>query len=219
MVLLPLVSLHHTHRTSHTVVVASSSFDLASRHVPARASRSAPRRLVDVIPVDEVTATTTASTEPSAVTVAARHVTAAATTSHPHTSTTVHKRTTTTTTTKPKKTTSTTAHSKSPSAASPPSSPPQMRSYTPPSAPASSGQSETGQATWYQTSDPAMCAHKTLPMGTIVTVTDVDNGKTTTCRVGDRGPYVDGRIIDLSPEAFSKLAPLSEGVLNVKITW
>jgi peptidoglycan lytic transglycosylase len=218
LVLLPLVSLHHTHRTSHTVVAASSSFDLAARHVPARASRSAPRRLVDVIPVDEVTATTTTSTEPVAVSVAARHVSATASSSHPHTSTTVHKRTTTTTT-KPKKTTTTTSHSKSPSAASPPASPPKLRPYTPPSAPASSGQSETGQATWYQTPDPAMCAHKTLPMGTIVTVTDVDNGKSTTCKVGDRGPYVDGRIIDLSPEAFSQLAPLSEGVLNVKITW
>jgi rare lipoprotein A len=64
-----------------------------------------------------------------------------------------------------------------------------------------------------------MCAHKTLPMGTVVTVTNVDNGKSTTCRVGDRGPYVEGRIIDLSPEAFSQLAPLSEGVINVKLTW
>jgi rare lipoprotein A len=94
-----------------------------------------------------------------------------------------------------------------------------MRPSTPPAAGPSTGQSETGQATWYDAPDPTMCAHKTIPMGTVLTVTDVDNGKSTTCKVGDRGPYVEGRIVDLSPETFSQLAPTSAGVINVKITW
>jgi peptidoglycan lytic transglycosylase len=64
-----------------------------------------------------------------------------------------------------------------------------------------------------------VCAHKSIAMGTIVKVTNIENGKSTTCKVGDRGPYVEGRIIDLSPEAFSQLAPLSDGVINVKLEW
>jgi rare lipoprotein A (peptidoglycan hydrolase) len=87
-------------------------------------------------------------------------------------------------------------------------------------APARDGErSETGKGTWYDSGTPGVCAHKTLPFGTVVTVTNVANGKSVTCTVHDRGPYVDGYIIDLNPQEFSKIAPLSAGVINARITW
>lgn len=49
--------------------------------------------------------------------------------------------------------------------------------------------------------DDYTCAHKSLPFGTKLKVTRVDNGKSVVVRVNDRGPYVDGRIIDLSVAA------------------
>lgn len=48
-------------------------------------------------------------------------------------------------------------------------------------------------------------AHKTLPFGTILLVTNLENGKTTTVRINDRGPYARGRIIDLSMAAKKEL--------------
>jgi uncharacterized protein YabE (DUF348 family) len=78
---------------------------------------------------------------------------------------------------------------------------------------------ETGEATWYQTNGSGLtAAHPWLPFGTIVTVTDLANGKSVKVVINDRGPF-GGRIIDLSPEAFSALAPLSVGVIQVKLTW
>lgn len=61
-------------------------------------------------------------------------------------------------------------------------------------------------------------ASKTLPFGTIVRVQNLDNGKSIKVKINDRGPYVKGRIIDLSRAAFKKISPLETGVLNVKIT-
>ena len=87
-------------------------------------------------------------------------------------------------------------------------------------APAHDGDaSESGKATWYDTGHAGICAHKTLPFGTVVTVTNLANGKSVTCTVGDRGPYVDGRIIDLNPQEFGKIASMSTGVINVRISW
>ena len=60
-------------------------------------------------------------------------------------------------------------------------------------------------------------AHKWLPFGTVVTVSA--NGQSTTAVITDRGPFVGGRIIDLSARSFSALAPLSRGVQNVCISW
>ena len=78
---------------------------------------------------------------------------------------------------------------------------------------------QTGQASWYDCSGD-YAAHLTLPKGTAVTVTDLDNGKTVTVIIDDRGPYgVQGRIIDLCSTAFAQLAPLSQGVANVTISW
>jgi len=55
-------------------------------------------------------------------------------------------------------------------------------------------------------------------MGTVVTIRS-QSGATATCTVSDRGPFVDGMIIDLAKDVFSKLAPLSQGVVQVTISW
>ncbi|RRD38254.1 septal ring lytic transglycosylase RlpA family protein [Leptotrichia sp. OH3620_COT-345] len=60
-------------------------------------------------------------------------------------------------------------------------------------------------------------AHKTLPFGTRVRVTNVNNGKSVVVRINNRGPYAKGRIIDLSQAAFSKIASLSKGIVKVKL--
>lgn len=60
-------------------------------------------------------------------------------------------------------------------------------------------------------------AHKWLPFGTVVTVSA--NGRSTKAVITDRGPFVGGRIIDLSAASFSALGPISRGVHNVCISW
>lgn len=77
---------------------------------------------------------------------------------------------------------------------------------------------ESGVASWYHRVG-MVAAHKTLPMGTEVRVTNVSNGRTVTVIINDRGPYIAGRIIDLSDDAFAQLAPLGTGTVNVRITW
>lgn len=62
-------------------------------------------------------------------------------------------------------------------------------------------------------------AHRTLPCGTNVTVLNPSNGRTVTVVIRDRGPWIEGRIIDLSDEAFSQIAPLGAGTVRVRITW
>lgn len=82
--------------------------------------------------------------------------------------------------------------------------------------------SQLGQASWYDFCrvEGDHAAHLTLPFGTVVTVTNLDNGKTVTVVINDRGPYgVAGRIIDLCDGAFAKIAPLSQGVADVEISW
>jgi rare lipoprotein A len=60
-------------------------------------------------------------------------------------------------------------------------------------------------------------AHKVLPFGSLVKVTNVDTGKTVIVKINDRGPYVKGRIIDLSKSAFSEISSISNGVIDVQI--
>lgn len=60
-------------------------------------------------------------------------------------------------------------------------------------------------------------AHKTLPFGTKVRVTNLDNNKTVEVVINDRGPYVDGRIIDLSKSAAEELDFVNKGLAEVKI--
>ena len=60
-------------------------------------------------------------------------------------------------------------------------------------------------------------AHKNLPFGTIVKVTNIKNSKSVIVKINDRGPFVKGRIVDLSSSAFSRIADLGAGVIEVKI--
>ncbi len=60
-------------------------------------------------------------------------------------------------------------------------------------------------------------AHRELPLGTIIRVTHLGNGKSVVVKVNDRGPFVDGRILDLSLGAAKKLDMVNEGVARVKI--
>jgi len=61
------------------------------------------------------------------------------------------------------------------------------------------------------------CAHRTLPLGTRVRVTNLDNGKSVELPVNDCGPFVEGRIIDLSKGAAEKLGMIESGTAIVKI--
>lgn len=60
-------------------------------------------------------------------------------------------------------------------------------------------------------------AHKTLPMGTYVRARHLDSGKTVEVRINDRGPFVCGRIIDLSYEAARRIGVVGEGTAPVEI--
>jgi rare lipoprotein A len=60
-------------------------------------------------------------------------------------------------------------------------------------------------------------AHKKLPFGTMLLVTNLENGKSVRVKVNDRGPFVKGRIIDLTKAAFAKIGDTDKGVLTVKI--
>lgn len=61
-------------------------------------------------------------------------------------------------------------------------------------------------------------AHRTLPFNTIVTVTRMDTGRSVTVRISDRGPFIAGRIIDLSQAAATALGMVRIGVAPVCIT-
>lgn len=90
---------------------------------------------------------------------------------------------------------------------------------------------ETGIASWYgkdfhgrKTANgetynmySVSAAHKTLPFGTLVNVRDLENGKTLLVRVNDRGPFIRGRIIDLSYGAAKKLGMVEKGIAKVRI--
>jgi uncharacterized protein YabE (DUF348 family) len=80
--------------------------------------------------------------------------------------------------------------------------------------------SQVGEASWYSFApgDGLTAAHPWLAFGTVVTVTNLANGRTVQVVINDRGPF-GGRVIDLSSEAFTRLAPLSQGVCQVRLTW
>lgn len=87
-----------------------------------------------------------------------------------------------------------------------------------------------GEASWYDHAglptasggvvDPTTltAAHRTLPFGTRVLVENLDNGRNVTVRIDDRGPFVDGRIIDVSRAAAVRLGFKDDGVAQVRIT-
>ena len=109
-------------------------------------------------------------------------------------------------------------------------SPPAKRSKTPPP-PAPVGYTEEGNASWYgnpfngrrasngETYDmyKLTAAHRTLPFDTMVRVTNLSNGKSTTVRITDRGPFVANRIIDLSLAAAREIESVGPGVVPVRI--
>jgi rare lipoprotein A len=61
-------------------------------------------------------------------------------------------------------------------------------------------------------------AHKTLPMNTVVRVDNLENGKSIVVRINDRGPFVRGRIIDLSNKAAREIEMIGKGTAKVKLT-
>jgi resuscitation-promoting factor RpfB len=79
---------------------------------------------------------------------------------------------------------------------------------------------QVGEASWYSFAPGGgfTAAHPWLPFGTVVTVTNIANGETVQVVINDRGPF-GGRIIDLSDEAFARIAPLSQGVCQVRLSW
>lgn len=59
-------------------------------------------------------------------------------------------------------------------------------------------------------------AHKTLPFGTKVKITNINNNKSVVVTINDRGPYTKGRKFDLSKAAFNEIAAKNKGVITVK---
>jgi rare lipoprotein A len=94
-----------------------------------------------------------------------------------------------------------------------------------------SGRKEKGDASYYahrfanrtmadgrrMNPDSNIAASKTLPLGSIAKVTNLDNGKTATVKIEDRGPYVGGRVVDLAPKVADQLNLKEKGVANVEV--
>lgn len=79
------------------------------------------------------------------------------------------------------------------------------------------GKSHSGMASWYSHTGTMSAANPWLPIGSYVRVTNKDNGKSVIVRINDRGPFGNGRIIDLDKVAFAKIANLGQGVAEVKM--
>lgn len=60
------------------------------------------------------------------------------------------------------------------------------------------------------------CAHKTLPFGTILKITNKRNGKVVIARVNDRGPFIKGRDVDLSRKAAEQIGMVQRGVIKIE---
>jgi rare lipoprotein A (peptidoglycan hydrolase) len=101
-----------------------------------------------------------------------------------------------------------------------------------PGGPAKVVHAERGEASWYgprfagkrtasgERFDPhrLTAAHPNLPLGAKATVTNLENGRRVEVRITDRGPYVDGRAIDLSEAAARKLGMVEDGTAPVRVT-
>ncbi len=89
--------------------------------------------------------------------------------------------------------------------------------------------SQTGYVSWYNgegkigyfgfTIPPYGAAHRTIAAWTWVNTTSNENGKATQVMIADRGPFVEGRILDMTATGFSILHPLSKGIFWGTITW
>ncbi len=107
-------------------------------------------------------------------------------------------------------------------------------SGTPPPTPGDSrpGWTQTGIASWYgepyhgrttasgeeYDMNQLTCAHRTLPFGTRIRVQNLENGRSVTVRVTDRGPWIEGRIVDVSRRAAQELEMIGAGLARVRIT-
>jgi rare lipoprotein A len=103
-----------------------------------------------------------------------------------------------------------------------------------PQGPPAAGWTEEGVASWYGGRDGfegkptasgeiydsslMTAAHRELPLGTVVDVTNLDNDKTVRVRINDRGPFVLGRVIDLSHSAAEKIGLIGPGTGPVRVT-
>lgn len=90
---------------------------------------------------------------------------------------------------------------------------------SPPSGGKLTGHSEQGAASYYDVFGGYTAAHKTLPFGTMVRVTNLQNGAQVWVEIVDRGPWGAGRIIDLELVAFRAIADEGAGVIPVLIEW
>jgi rare lipoprotein A len=63
-----------------------------------------------------------------------------------------------------------------------------------------------------------IAASRTLPIGTKAIVTNLDNGKSAVVEIRDRGPYIEGRIVDLTPKTAEQLDMVERGVVPVEVT-
>src|SRR5436305_1875354 len=105
------------------------------------------------------------------------------------------------------------------------------RATVPPAGPPPAATAQTGRASWYgdahhgkQTASGEIfdmtkltAAHRTLPFGARVRVTNVANGRSVVVRINDRGPFTGGRIIDLSQAAARELGALGTGLFSVRL--
>jgi rare lipoprotein A len=82
---------------------------------------------------------------------------------------------------------------------------------------AAEAQSWTGQASFYRAPHEMTCAHRSLPFGTRLRVTNLRNNRTAILIVADRGPFIRGRIVDVSVGAANVLGFRQAGVVPVKI--
>ena len=93
------------------------------------------------------------------------------------------------------------------------------------------GYTETGKASFYADKhqfkktasgapynhDLKTAAHRTIPLGSTIKVTNVNNGKSVVATVNDRGPFVKDRIVDLSKSAFSSIGTTASGLISVQL--
>ena len=94
-----------------------------------------------------------------------------------------------------------------------------------------SGRTEKGRASYYakfftnrkmadgkrMNPNTNIAASKTLPLGSVAKVTNLDNGKSATVKIEDRGPYVGGRVVDLAPKVANQLDLKEKGVVPVEV--
>ncbi len=109
------------------------------------------------------------------------------------------------------------------------------QTYHPLSVEQALGYKETGECSWYDESaffglkrgttslgekvQPwhLTGAHKTLPLPCLVKVTNLDNGRSVNVRINDRGPFIPGRILDVTPRAAKKLGFYDKGLTRTKV--